>query len=174
MTQVELARRADVSPRSVVSWELGKNQPNGKFLDRLADALGVSPGWLADGMDETEKARAHESTPVYRTAPLPVWLRDINARILAMDAPLQALAVERINALLSQLVHRRPSIPDKAGNDPVYQTAVDATTALAMRRAIQGEAREQPNSNIARPADGAATAIGFEPQIQTRRPGKAS
>lgn len=41
-TRPELARRADLSPLTITSYEIGKVQPSAAALGRLADALGCS------------------------------------------------------------------------------------------------------------------------------------
>jgi transcriptional regulator with XRE-family HTH domain len=110
LLQADLANKSGVSLRSIVSWEKGGYRPNGKFLERIADALGCDAGWLLHG-DEPTKSTS-EPSPPYRANP-PPWLRDINARLLALDPALQALAIERINLLLTQLVHRQPLTGEK-------------------------------------------------------------
>lgn len=50
VTQTELGRTLGVSGVTVGAWESGTSEPaNLAALERLADALGVSPSWLAFG-----------------------------------------------------------------------------------------------------------------------------
>jgi transcriptional regulator with XRE-family HTH domain len=52
--QSELARRADMGRDNVSGYIRGKNTPNSKHLQRLSDALGVTPDELFPGVIATE------------------------------------------------------------------------------------------------------------------------
>ena len=52
LTQAELARMADVSHVHIGRLEKGVSQPTADFIKRLADALGVFPGYLLDGSQQ--------------------------------------------------------------------------------------------------------------------------
>lgn len=56
-----MAIRADTSRRSVSTWESGEATPRIDTVERLAEALGVAPCWLAYGC-ECGTANAHETT----------------------------------------------------------------------------------------------------------------
>ncbi|MFN8613797.1 MAG: helix-turn-helix transcriptional regulator [Vulcanimicrobiota bacterium] len=51
-TQAELARRAGVSHVHIGRLEKGVSQPTADFVKKLADALGVMPGYLIDGSQQ--------------------------------------------------------------------------------------------------------------------------
>ena len=59
MSQEELARRVGITRVAVSKWESGLNQPKGRYLNEIANALGVSVSWLLSGkdsvLDETKK-----------------------------------------------------------------------------------------------------------------------
>jgi len=52
LTQAELARLADVSHVHIGRLEKGVSQPTADFIKRLAEALGVLPGYLLDGSQQ--------------------------------------------------------------------------------------------------------------------------
>jgi transcriptional regulator with XRE-family HTH domain len=52
--QSELARRADMGRDNVSGYIRGKNTPNSKHLQKLADALGVTPDELFPGVISPE------------------------------------------------------------------------------------------------------------------------
>jgi transcriptional regulator with XRE-family HTH domain len=56
LNQALLAARIGVTQPAVASWESGQHDPRRLMLARIADALGVSVGWLASGArSETER-----------------------------------------------------------------------------------------------------------------------
>jgi len=50
LNQTELAERVGVSQPSVANWESGVHDPRRVMLAKLAEALGTSLDWLADGL----------------------------------------------------------------------------------------------------------------------------
>ena len=58
VTQTALAKAVGVTPGAVSQWENGTTEPNLSVLPKLAQALGVSAGWLAFG----EEAAADDPT----------------------------------------------------------------------------------------------------------------
>jgi len=56
LTQAELARRAEVSHVHIGRLEKGASQPTADFIKKLADALGVLPGYLIDGTQQAAVA----------------------------------------------------------------------------------------------------------------------
>jgi transcriptional regulator with XRE-family HTH domain len=52
LTQAELARLANVSQVHVGRLEKGVSQPTADFIKKLAEALGVLPGYLLDGSQQ--------------------------------------------------------------------------------------------------------------------------
>ena len=53
ISQSELARKVGVTPQAVQKWEKAKTVPRGPTLQRLADALGVSPAYIQFGITDT-------------------------------------------------------------------------------------------------------------------------
>jgi transcriptional regulator with XRE-family HTH domain len=49
VTQTALAASIGVSPGAVSQWENGTTEPTLSIIPKLAQALGVTPGWLAFG-----------------------------------------------------------------------------------------------------------------------------
>lgn len=67
VTQTALAKTLGVSPGAVSQWENGTTEPSLAVLPKLAQALGVSAGWLAFGEepaadDPTNPATARRLT----------------------------------------------------------------------------------------------------------------
>ena len=62
-TQAELAERAGLKPLTVHRIENGKTHPRLPTVRKLADALGVDPGWLLLGeensIDERKRSEVH-------------------------------------------------------------------------------------------------------------------
>lgn len=52
LTQEKLAAKVGVTRVAVSHWERGEADPNGRYLNDLAAALGVSVGWLVTGKEE--------------------------------------------------------------------------------------------------------------------------
>jgi SOS-response transcriptional repressor LexA len=53
MSQDELAKRIGITRVSISKWESGLNQPKGRYLNDLAEALGVTVDWLLTGSGDT-------------------------------------------------------------------------------------------------------------------------
>lgn len=52
LTQQELADKAGVSLKTIQRWENGERSPRADEMNRLAEALKVSPGYFLDGADD--------------------------------------------------------------------------------------------------------------------------
>ncbi len=52
ISQSELARKIGVTPQAVQKWEKAKTVPRGSTLQKLADALGVSPAYIQFGISD--------------------------------------------------------------------------------------------------------------------------
>jgi transcriptional regulator with XRE-family HTH domain len=52
MSAAQLARRVGVEKSSLDAWEAGERDPRANRLNTLAGLLGVSLGWLLEGMQE--------------------------------------------------------------------------------------------------------------------------
>ena len=55
LTQDELAERTGANRVTIANYELGKYQPSVEALERLADALGVSPDVITGRADKPEE-----------------------------------------------------------------------------------------------------------------------
>ncbi|HHQ4580585.1 TPA: LexA family protein [Aeromonas hydrophila] len=64
-SQEILGSRVGVSRVSISQWERGENTPNGRYLNDLAAALGVTVGWLLTGEGEGAVTPAPEVIPGY-------------------------------------------------------------------------------------------------------------
>lgn len=62
-TQSELSERAGVTALTILRIENDKTHPRLPTVRKLADALGVNPGWLLFGEEDTNDAREHKETP---------------------------------------------------------------------------------------------------------------
>lgn len=65
MSKAELARRIGISHASVSKWESGLNQPKGRYLNDLADALGVTVNWLLTGDGDMSEPATTKAIPGY-------------------------------------------------------------------------------------------------------------
>lgn len=55
MTQKQLARAAQISQQTIAAIEAGKvKQPHHDTMERIAEALSISPAWLQFGIQELE------------------------------------------------------------------------------------------------------------------------
>ncbi|MFQ1876310.1 LexA family protein [Aeromonas veronii] len=64
-SQEILGSRVGVSRVSISQWERGENTPNGRYLNELASALGVTVDWLLTGSGDTPQLPAEHPTPGY-------------------------------------------------------------------------------------------------------------
>ena len=53
ITQEDLSRLAGVSLKTIQRWENGERSPRADEMNRLAEALKVSPGYFLDGADDS-------------------------------------------------------------------------------------------------------------------------
>lgn len=81
LTQTELAEKAGVSAQSIWLWETGQTSPKGKRLDRLAEALEISPDELLT--HNFSKTRI----PVYGVIPAGIPMEAIEDIIDYEDIP---------------------------------------------------------------------------------------
>lgn len=51
LTRDDLARGIDVHPGSVARWETGGSAPQPEYLERIAEATGVTAAWIATGAE---------------------------------------------------------------------------------------------------------------------------
>ena len=58
MTQVELAKRLNVSQNAIFNWESGRREPNYESIERISKIFDVSPSYLI-GWDEPDNIAAH-------------------------------------------------------------------------------------------------------------------
>ena len=56
LSQADLARRIGVSQPAIATWESGVHDPRRVVMEKLADALSISPEWLAAGARSPSEA----------------------------------------------------------------------------------------------------------------------
>ncbi len=66
LTQDQVASRVGVTRVAVSHWERGGADPNGRYLNELAAALGVSVDWLLTGKEEGTMGVSEPPFPGYR------------------------------------------------------------------------------------------------------------
>ncbi|QXC35201.1 helix-turn-helix domain-containing protein [Aeromonas sp. FDAARGOS 1407] len=66
LTQDQVANRVGVTRVAVSHWERGGADPNGRYLNELAAALGVSVDWLLTGKEEGSMGVSEPPFPGYR------------------------------------------------------------------------------------------------------------
>lgn len=64
-SQEILGSRVGVSRVSISQWERGENTPNGRYLNELAAALGVTVDWLLTGAGDASVSSVEQSIPGY-------------------------------------------------------------------------------------------------------------
>lgn len=64
LSQADLARRVGISSVAVGKWESGLNQPKGRYINDLANALGVSVRWLLTGEQPTDGNAEHSESDI--------------------------------------------------------------------------------------------------------------
>ncbi|WP_421289484.1 LexA family protein [Aeromonas veronii] len=82
-SQEILGSRVGVSRVSISQWERGENTPNGRYLNDLAAALGVTVDWLLTGEGEGTVTSAPEVIPGYHNVEPAVILRGNRIPILS-------------------------------------------------------------------------------------------
>lgn len=68
LNQAALAERLGVTQPAVANWESGVHDPRRVVLAKLADALGASLDWLADGARSAEERDKHPAAAYLRRA----------------------------------------------------------------------------------------------------------
>ncbi len=68
LNQAALAERVGVSQPAVANWESGVHDPRRLVIIKLADALGVTPEWLASGARSAAEEDTHPAAPYIRRA----------------------------------------------------------------------------------------------------------
>lgn len=66
LTQIKIAEKVGASPASVSCWVNGRSTPQGEYLERLADALNVTPIWLINGSEDESEMSADEIAGLLR------------------------------------------------------------------------------------------------------------
>ncbi|MCQ4053339.1 LexA family transcriptional regulator [Aeromonas sp. SG16] len=74
MSQDELAKRIGITRVSISKWESGLNQPKGRYLNDLAEALGVTVDWLLTGSGDTPELAEEQPIPGYHNVEPAVML----------------------------------------------------------------------------------------------------
>ncbi|WP_429091802.1 LexA family protein [Aeromonas veronii] len=74
MSQDELAKRIGITRVSISKWESGLNQPKGRYLNDLAEALGVTVDWLLTGSGDTPELAEEQHIPGYHNVEPAVML----------------------------------------------------------------------------------------------------
>lgn len=64
-SQEILGSRVGVSRVSISQWERGENTPNGRYLNELAAALGVTVDWLLTGEGDAPSSSGEQQMPGY-------------------------------------------------------------------------------------------------------------
>ncbi|WP_429226167.1 LexA family protein [Aeromonas veronii] len=73
-SQEILGSRVGVSRVSISQWERGENTPNGRYLNELAAALGVTVDWLLTGEGNAPSSSGEQQMPGYHNVEPAVML----------------------------------------------------------------------------------------------------
>lgn len=112
LTQRALAQLVGLSGVSILKWENGQNEPSGKNLFALSDALKCSPAWLLFGDEDKSPTPASK---------LPLDLDDQQQQLLHLFAQLPeseklrlineiTARVDEFNRLFEELLKARKSL----------------------------------------------------------------
>jgi len=66
LSQVDLAQKVGVTQPAVANWESGVHDPRRVMLAKIAEALSVSPDWLASGARSAAEADKHPAAAYLR------------------------------------------------------------------------------------------------------------
>lgn len=84
-SQIEIAEAAGLAPTQLSRYESGRSKPRPMTLKRLAEALDISPAWLATGEGAVNDHEFTEPTPA-------------GQQELALDLPAEVIRVIRKHA----------------------------------------------------------------------------
>jgi transcriptional regulator with XRE-family HTH domain len=130
--------RAGVSLRSVTLWEGGMGEPTLRKVHRLAEALGVSAGWLLGEDPRVAVSSAEESAPRYqaRTSLIISRMSELTDNEYGRLEPVVLGMVEAI------LACRNDAILSSAAKDRIGEMAKAVVDGdIEMVRAAQAESR---------------------------------
>jgi transcriptional regulator with XRE-family HTH domain len=157
LSQSDLAERVGVSQPAVANWESGVHDPRRVMLAKLADALGVSPSWLASG-DRSALETDKQPAAAYLRRPLR------HAPVIAFEDAV------RISAELAADPHAMALdyIPITSGAEKVFAFFIDDE---AMDRAFPKNTLVVVDYGDRKPADGvfALFSIGGAPLVRRWR-----
>lgn len=156
LNQAELAARVGVSQPAVANWESGVHDPRRLMLSKIADALGVSPDWLARG-DRSAAEADKQPAAAYLRRPLrhaPVIAFDDAIKVGDGDGDPHALALDYI--------------PVTSGAEKLFAFFLDDE---AMDRAFPKNTLVVVDYGDRRPADGAFAlfSVGGAPLVRRWR-----
>ncbi|MDZ7628977.1 MAG: helix-turn-helix domain-containing protein [Parvularculaceae bacterium] len=158
INQADLAARVGVSQPAVANWESGVHDPRRLMLSKIADALGVSPDWLARG-DRSPGEADKQPAAAYLRRPLrhaPVIAFDDAINFAGGDGDPHALALDYI--------------PVTSGAEKLFAFFLDDE---AMDRAFPKNTLVVVDYGDKRPADGAFAlfSVGGAPLVRRWREG---
>jgi len=81
LTQVELAARSNISPRSISDYERGLSEPSASQLQKLAQTLDVKISWLL-GEDESSDSALRETPATYESNELLSAIDDAQKKLV--------------------------------------------------------------------------------------------
>ncbi len=118
LSQVALAEKSGVSARAIAAYETGESTPSGSRLDKLAQALYVSPAWLI-GADESvlqDKSRSGSELNLQDLPPtsLETLFDSLGEDYKQADEPERERLLDLIDSVLAELKRRRVSMPERA------------------------------------------------------------
>jgi transcriptional regulator with XRE-family HTH domain len=170
LSQVELAERAGIAPRSIAAYETGESQPTHKMLLKLADALKVSVAWLVGGEIEThiehfQNADSPEpQTPKPHLEILPVKVledlfRSLGDELKKSGEPDRSKIMESLNAVHAELKRRAASTelilhkkgPKPPSSSPLTDQEKAALAAFSDKVQPGDDAKSSPASGAASP-----------------------
>jgi transcriptional regulator with XRE-family HTH domain len=188
LSQVELAEKSGVSPRSIASYESGESRPTSSMLDKLAGALGVPPSWLLGADNGSLPAHIPREDPVpYRVATvdlgvlreeqLKAMLNNLADDLKEAAEPARGKIVEAINAIHQEMrvrAGKRRKLISSAGVDAKAdaEAVVDAAEEQADRERGYSPkpATDVPNAQIPSPRPNASKASKAQPSPEDPAP----
>jgi transcriptional regulator with XRE-family HTH domain len=163
LSQSELARAIGVKPPSISRMEGERRPTASKYVVALADALGVSAAWLADGVGEMEMEERSDPTPLRQLFADRLKLAYVQRGFRQLEHLARHAGISATRLRLLQSAHIEPTVHELIGLRAALQMTLDYLVAGVGRVEI-GESEPEAVPRRLHEPEGPATP---EPEGQT-------